>query len=658
MTVAMATVPAQASVPSRAGLSAEAPASPPATIPEANQTMGGGLGTLPSGQPKFAAPAVNTAGGNMFDTCDTPSLDSMRAWLASPYRTVGIYIGGTARGCKAQPNLTPNWIVSTASMGWSHVPIYVGLQAPCTVYTKKISLDESTAAAQGRDAALDGIVQMKRLGIGANVPLYYDMEHYSIANGPCSVAVRSFTNAWTKTLHAHGYLSGIYGSASSMTHHIQLWTTAGGYNAPDNVWFARWNGVADAEEPELLPGAWVGRRIHQFAGGHKETWGGVTINIDSNYVQTFTTTPSTVATLTPRIVWDSKTQSVGTRPVPVAMAGRGGVPSNASAVVLNVQIANPTGAGNLIVEPYRGTTNLTTQQFQKGQYVSITVVVPVSQKVIQFRTTAAKTRIIASAVGYLTNTGTDGVEAVSPHILWDSKATKIGTKPVGLTVRGTRSIPADATAAILNVQVVKPSAAGQLYVEPHGEHTNVGVQQLTRGRSISATVVVPLHSNALQFRLSAGQARIIVSVLGYLSPEVSGRLTATSPTLLFDTRSATVTTAAKGLTVAGRNGIPANATAALVNVQVVNPAAAGQLYVEPYGYRSNSGIQQFVKGQSISTTMLVPLKNKAAQLRVSAGKARVIVTTIGYVTPEVIAPPTVDPLDATGSTDGADTTAM
>ncbi|WP_289445373.1 hypothetical protein, partial [Klebsiella pneumoniae] len=91
--------------------------------------------------------------------------------------------------------------------------------------------------------------------------------------------------------------------------------------------------------------------------------------IDSNYVQTFTTTPSNVATLTPRIVWDSKTASVGTRPVPVSMAGKGGIPSNASAVVLNVQIARPTGAGNLIVEPYRGTTNLTTQQFQKGQYV-------------------------------------------------------------------------------------------------------------------------------------------------------------------------------------------------------------------------------------------------------------------------------------------------
>ena len=26
------------------------------------------------------------------------------------------------------------------------------------------------------------------------------------------------------------------------------------------------------------------QRVHQYKGGHKETWGGVTINVDSDYV--------------------------------------------------------------------------------------------------------------------------------------------------------------------------------------------------------------------------------------------------------------------------------------------------------------------------------------------------------------------------------------
>lgn len=623
-----------------------------------DQTMGGGASTLapaPSGSAAATVvpkATVNVAGGNMFDTCDTPSLAAMTAWMASPYRTVGIYVGGSVRACKTQKNLTPSWVTSVTGMGWSLVPIYVGLQAPCTKYTQVISLNQTTAAAQGRSAALDAIVQMTSLGIGSHVPIYFDMEYYNPTNGPCAASVKAFTNAWTATLHSKGYLSGLYGSSTSMIRHAYAWTTAGGYAAPDKVWFARWNGIADANDPELPPSAWAGHRIHQFAGGHKETWGGVTINIDSNYVQSFSTAPSYVTALTPRIVWDSKTARVGTKPVALGIAGAGGIPTNASAVVLNVQIASPTGPGDLIVEPYRGTSNLATQQFAKGQYVSTTVVVPVSQKVIQFHTTAARTRLIVSATGYLSTVGTDGIEAVPPHILWDSKTATVGTAPKGLAVRGVGGIPKDATAAVLNVQVVSPSASGQLLVEPHGERTNVGAQQLTKGRSISATVVVPLHSSAVQFRLSAGKARVIVSVLGYFSPSAQGRLTATTATLVWDTRSARVRPTPVGFAVAGRNEIPTNATAALLNIEVVNPASPGQLIVEPYGYRSNAGVQQFIKGQSISTTVLVPLKNKVAQVRVSAGTARVIITSLGYVTP---AAPPAPPIDSGGSTDGSST---
>lgn len=600
----------------------------------------------------------------MFDACNTPSVSAMQAWLASPYRSYALYIGGLSRGCNKHntETITRSWVSSVSAMGWSLVPTYVGRQPECAKYGKpprpftyRISTNEKTAASQGAEAALDAIVQMKSLGLDASNPIYLDVEHYTISDGPCSVGVRAFSDAWTATLHAKGYLSGFYSSASSGIHHINAWSKQPGFNAPDYVWFARWNGVATADEPELDEGTWAGRRIHQFLGAHYETWGGVTINIDSNYVQSFTTPPSTVSTVTPRIAWDSKTASVGTKPVPVAIAGKFGIPADATAVIINVQIASPTGPGDLIVEPYRGTTKLTNQQFQKGQYVSTTLVVPVSQKVIQFRTTASTTRLVVGITGYLSNTGTDGITAVNPHILWDSKTPSIGQQPAGLAIRGVGAIPEDATAAILNVQVAGPTASGQLIVEPHGVHSTIGVQQYTKGRSISATVIVPLTDPAVDFRLSAGNARVIVSALGYLSPSSTGRLTATNPTLVWDSRTPKVTPTAVGIAMAGRNGMPSNATAALVNVEVVNPAAAGQLIVEPYGTRSNSGVQQFIKGQSISTTVLVPLTKGVAQLRISAGKARVIVSTLGYVTDYVAPPPDDDSGDDTDSdTDGSD----
>ena len=33
----------------------------------------------------------------------------MSAWAGSPYRAIGVYIGGLNRGC-SQPNLTASWV--------------------------------------------------------------------------------------------------------------------------------------------------------------------------------------------------------------------------------------------------------------------------------------------------------------------------------------------------------------------------------------------------------------------------------------------------------------------------------------------------------------------------------------------------------------------
>ena len=67
-------------------------------------------------------------------------------------------------------------------------------------------------------------------------------------------------------------LSAVYGSAT--------------HARPDHVWFAWWNGVADTDGGSYLPdNHWANHeRIHQYRGSHNETWGGVTINIDNNYL--------------------------------------------------------------------------------------------------------------------------------------------------------------------------------------------------------------------------------------------------------------------------------------------------------------------------------------------------------------------------------------
>jgi glycoside hydrolase-like protein len=99
-----------------------------------------------------------------------------------------------------------------------------------------------------------------------------------------TAAVLAFLEAWTSQLHAHGYVSGVYGSALSTISDLTL-QYGSGYGEPENIWIARWNGQQSTEDTAVPPTYWSNhQRIHQYQGGHNERYGGVTVNIDSDYI--------------------------------------------------------------------------------------------------------------------------------------------------------------------------------------------------------------------------------------------------------------------------------------------------------------------------------------------------------------------------------------
>jgi hypothetical protein len=219
--------------------------------------------------------------GYGFDACSAPSLDTLAAWEASPYRALGIYIGGINRAC-TQTNLTPPWVTSVVGQGWSLLPLYVGLQAPCVSQSKlqKLSTNAATATRQGAAAAQDAAGQADALGLPGDSPIYFDMEGYSTTNSACSQAVQAFVGGWNDELHALGHTAGVYGSAASTIRDLES------TSSPDDVWIANWNGVTGVFGDKYVPDSlWPShQRVHQYKGGHHETWGGVTINIDNDYV--------------------------------------------------------------------------------------------------------------------------------------------------------------------------------------------------------------------------------------------------------------------------------------------------------------------------------------------------------------------------------------
>ncbi|WP_370384848.1 DUF1906 domain-containing protein, partial [Catenulispora sp. GAS73] len=235
----------------------------------------------PPGNVVAVSPHVSEPGsfqGLGFDACAAPSSAAMQAWSSSPYRGVGVYIGGVNRAC-AQPNLTASWVSGQDSAGWHLFPIYVGLQAPCSGIGATI--DPANANAQGQSAAQDAVAQAQGLGVTAGSVLYDDMESYA-RGGSCTQAVLDFLAGWTTALHVSGYSSGVYSSSGSGI--SDLVAAAGGsYPSPDNVYFARWNNVPDTNDVAIPAADWSNhQRIHQYAGGHNESYGGVTINIDGD----------------------------------------------------------------------------------------------------------------------------------------------------------------------------------------------------------------------------------------------------------------------------------------------------------------------------------------------------------------------------------------
>ena len=214
--------------------------------------------------------------GRGFDACTAPSRSVMQTWWNdSPYAAIGIYIGGSDAAC-SQPNLTPAWLRNTAAQGWHFIPLYVGPQAAFG------ELSKNASASQGTAAASDAALQAQRLGFAPKSPIYYDMEGYP--PGQSTRALR-FLSAWSTRLHKLGYSSGVYSSSSSGVADLAAQYGRGVYTMPDVIYDALWNGQANTSDSVLSPAQWANHhRLHQYRGNVTQTYGGITLNIDQDFM--------------------------------------------------------------------------------------------------------------------------------------------------------------------------------------------------------------------------------------------------------------------------------------------------------------------------------------------------------------------------------------
>lgn len=145
----------------------------------------------------------------------------------------------------------------------------------------------------------------------------------------------------------------------------------------------------------------------------------------------------------------------------------------------------------------------------------------------------------------------------------------------------------------------------------------------------------PLHRTAFIALATALVAVVLVALGLVVSPPTPAHAAAPStgryvPVDTTRVWSGSVGTAPKVVPIAGRAGVPAAATAVVVNVEVGSPTAAGYVRVTPAGVDASVATQEFAAGQTISNLATVKLAKGGVQVKLSAGSGTVFMDVSGY----------------------------
>jgi hypothetical protein len=153
--------------------------------------------------------------------------------------------------------------------------------------------------------------------------------------------------------------------------------------------------------------------------------------------------------------------------------------------------------------------------------------------------------------------------------------------------------------------------------------TGVETQTLTINKRYTGAEVFEIYFGGLSATSVARGVRV-----RYIPP-TAGYVPLT-PVRIFDSGSTPVGTTYRVLQVTGKAGIPADATAAVLNTQVSNPTKSGTVRLMPYGKNVTAATQVFAAHQTISNLSVVKLISGKVQVRLTAGSARVMIDVSGY----------------------------
>lgn len=338
----------------------------------------------------------------------------------------------------------------------------------------------------------------------------------------------------------------------------------------------------------------------------------------------------------------------------------GSVPSDATAVALNVTATNTTSASYLSVFPAGGAQPVVSNlNWRKGETVANLVIVPVGSngKVTIYNHTG-KTDVVADLEGYFapeTAGSTAGSYVpLTPARITDTRSgstypnagkTLSAGGTLNVQVTGEGGVPSSGVmGAILNITATNTTASGYLTAYPEGGSRPLASNlNWTAGETVANRVVVPVSASGMITLYNyAGSTDVVVDVSGYFTDGSSTPTNASlyypvTPVRVLDTRQTGTTLSGGGtlsVPMAGVDGIASNATAVVTNLTATNTTAASFFTVFPGGSMPTVSDVNWNAGQTVPNLTVATLASSGSiSIYNHAGNAAAIVDVFGYFSP-------------------------
>jgi hypothetical protein len=334
------------------------------------------------------------------------------------------------------------------------------------------------------------------------------------------------------------------------------------------------------------------------------------------------------------------------------------VPATATAASINVTVVMPGASGFMTVWPCGVARPFVSNlNYIAGDIVPNGVIAPIGSNGKVCFYSLSDTDLVVDVAGWFEG---DAFVGATPFRLRDTRETSRVTPAEVLVLQvadiaastadgAATVIPASVGAVALNVTVVNPDSAGFVTVYACGTRPLASSVNYTAGQIVPNGVIAPVSANGEVCIYSLVPTDVVVDLSGWFPGEA---FTAATPLRLVDTRDGTggqqgkltpagqltVSVHGQTLSVADNSAqVPLFATAAALNVTIVNPEGSGFATVWPCSAaRPLASNLNFVSGQVVANNVIAPIGDQGNVCFYTSTPSDIIVDIAGYFSGDAV----------------------